>query len=131
VPPLVGMDGKTRLIGGANVLAISSSSKHKQAAATFVRFLLDDTDSVNYFYETSQQITTSNLEIIQNGPMSKDLFLHQYIKSWDKVNLLPIHSARIDAILDDVGLSLQKVIHGTDPTTEMKSLTQAIRDVDR
>jgi len=131
VPPLVGMDGETRLIGGANVLGISSASKHKQAAATFVRFLLDDPDSVNYFYQTSQQITTSNLDVIRDGPMSKDLFLQQYIKSWDKVNLLPIHSARIDAILDDVGLSLQKVIHGADPAAEMKSLTQRARDVDQ
>ena len=131
VPPLQGMDGKTRLIGGANVLAISNASKNKAAAATFVRFLLDDPDSVDYFYATSQQITTSNLDVIRNGPMGKDPFLQQYIGSWDKVDLLPIHSARIDAILDDVGLSLQKVIHGADPAAEMKNLTQAIRDVDR
>ena len=42
VPPLVGLDGKTRMYGGANVLAISNQSKNKAAAATFVRFLLDD-----------------------------------------------------------------------------------------
>ncbi len=131
VPALVGMDGKTRLIGGANVLGISASSKHKEAAATFVRFLLDDPDSVNYFYATSQQITTSNIDVIQNGPMGKDQFLQQYIRSWDKVDLLPIRSPRIDAILDNVGLSLQKVTHGAEPQTELKGLTQAIRDVDR
>jgi multiple sugar transport system substrate-binding protein len=131
VPPLQGMDGRTRLIGGANVLSISSASKHKQAAATFVRFLLDDPDSVNYFYETSQQITTSNLDVIDNGPMGHDLYLKQYIDSWNNVNLLPIHSPRIDAILDNVGLSLQKIIHGADVPTELTSLTANIRDVDR
>ena len=47
-------------------------------------------DAVNYFYETSQQITTSNLDVIKNGPMGKDEYLQQYIKAWDSVNLLPI-----------------------------------------
>jgi multiple sugar transport system substrate-binding protein len=131
VPALQGMDGKTRIVGGANVLAISKQSKNKQAAAIFVRFLLDDPDSVNYFYETSQQITTSNLDVIRNGPMGRDPYLKQYIDAWNNVNLLPVKSPRVDAILDDVGLSLQKVIHGADPAAEMKSMTQAMQDVDR
>jgi multiple sugar transport system substrate-binding protein len=131
VPPLQGLDGKTRLVGGANVLAISNQSKNKEAAATFIRFLLDDPDSVNYFYQTSQQITTSNLDVINNGPMGHDVFLQNYIKAWDNVNLLPIHSPRVDAILDNVGLSLQKVIHGSDPAEEMKTLTQNLQSVDR
>jgi multiple sugar transport system substrate-binding protein len=130
VPALQGMDGKTRAIGGSNVLAISNQSKNKQAAAIFVRFLLDDPDSVNYFYETSQQITTSNLDVINNGPMGKDEYLQQYIKPWDSVNLLPIKSPRVDAILDAVGLSLQKVIKGADPAAEMKTLTQNLQSVD-
>ena len=131
VPALQGLDGKTRMVGGANVLAISNKSKNKQAAATFVRFLLDDPDAVNYFYQTSQQITTSNLDVIRNGPMGSDAYLQLYIKAWDNVNLLPIKSPRVDAILDNVGLSLQKVIHGSDPAAEMKSLTQALQALDR
>jgi ABC-type glycerol-3-phosphate transport system substrate-binding protein len=130
VPPLKGLDGKTRMIGGSNVLAISSQSKNKEAAATFVRFLLDDPDSVNFFYQTSQQITTSNLDVIHNGPMNDDLYLQQYIRSWDAVNLMPIRSPRVDAMLDAVGLSLQKVIKGADTAAEMKSLTQTLQSVD-
>jgi multiple sugar transport system substrate-binding protein len=131
VPPLQGLDGKTRMVGGANVLAISNKSKNKQAAATFIRFLLDDPDAVNFFYQTSQQITTSNLEVINNGPMGHDDYLQLFIKAWDNVNLLPVRSPRVDAILDNVGLSLQKVIHGTDPAAEMKSLTQTLQSLDQ
>jgi len=47
------------------------------------------------------------------------------------VNLLPIRSPRVDAILDNVGLSLQKVIHGADPAAEMKSLTQTLQSLDQ
>jgi multiple sugar transport system substrate-binding protein len=130
VPALQGMDGKTRAIGGSNVLAISNQSKNKQAAAIFIRFLLDDPDSVNYFYETSQQITTSNIDVIDNGPMGNDAYLQQYIRPWDSVNLLPIKSPRVDAILDAVGLSLQKVIKGADPAAEMKTLTRNLQSVD-
>ena len=131
VPPLQGMDGKTRMVGGANVLAISNQSKNKQAAAIFIRFLLDDPDAVNFFYKTSQQITTANLDVIRTGPMGSDDYLQQYIKAWDNVNLLPIRSPRVDAILDGVGLSLQKVIHGEDPAAEMKNLTRSLQSIDR
>jgi maltose-binding protein MalE len=131
VPPLQALDGRTRLVGGSNVLAISSQSKVKEAAATFIRFVLDDPDSVEYFYKTSQQITTSNMEVINNGPISKDIYLKQYIAAWDRANLVPIRSSRIDAILDAVGLSVQKVINGADPTAEVKNLTQAMQSVDR
>jgi multiple sugar transport system substrate-binding protein len=131
VPPLQALDGRTRLVGGSNVLAISSQSKVKQAAATFIRFLLDDPDSVNYFYQTSQQITTSNMEVINNGPIHDDIYLQQYIGAWNNANLVPIRSARIDAILDAIGLSVQKVINGADPAAEVKSLTHAMQAVDQ
>jgi ABC-type glycerol-3-phosphate transport system substrate-binding protein len=131
VPAMTGLDGKTRMIGGANVLAISNQSKHKKEAATFIRFLLDDPDAVNYFYQTSQQITTSNLDVIHDGPMGHDAYLQNYIGAWDNVDLLPIKSPRVDAILDNVGLSLQKVIHGADPAAEMKSLTQTLQSLDQ
>ncbi|MBV9539112.1 MAG: sugar ABC transporter substrate-binding protein [Acidisphaera sp.] len=131
VPPLVGMDGKTRMYGGANVLAISNASKSKKEAAMFVRFLLDDPDSVNYFYQTSNQITTSNIDVINAGPMGKDVYLKNFIDAWNNVDLLPIKSPRVDAILDQVGLSLQKVIHGADVATELKALSRNMQDVDR
>ena len=131
VPPLQGLDGRTRVVGGSNVLAISSQSKVKQAAATFIRFLLDDPDSVNYFYQTSLQITTSNLEVIRNGPINSDIYLQQHINAWNNANLIPIRSSRIDAIFDAIGLSVQKVINGADPATEVKSLTQAMQAVDK
>ena len=131
VPPLVGMDGKTRMYGGANVLAVSSASPHKKEAAMFIRFLLDDPDSVNTFYQTSNQITTSNLDVIKDGPMGRDVFLKNYIDAWDNVNLLPIHSARIDAILDQAGLSLQKIIKGADIPGELKAMSRNMQDVDR
>jgi hypothetical protein len=47
------------------------------------------------------------------------------------VNLLPIRIPRVDAILDSVGLSLQKVTHGEDPAAEMKNLTQSLQSIDR
>jgi len=131
VPPFKALDGRTRVVGGSNVLAISSQSKNKQAAATFIRFLLDDPDAVNYFYKTSQQITTSNLDVIRGGPMNTDVYLQQYIGAWDNANLVPIRSPRIDAILDAVGLSVQKVINGADPAAEVRTLTQAMQAVDR
>ena len=131
VPPLQALDGRTRLVGGSNVLAISSQSKVKEAAATFIRFILDDPDSANYFYQTSQQITTSNMDVIRGGPMNNDVYLKQYINAWDNANLVPIHSSRIDAILDAIGLSVQKVINGADPSTEVKNLTQAMQTIDQ
>ena len=131
VPPLQALDGRTRLVGGSNVLAISSQSKVKEAAATFIRFVLDDPDSANYFYQTSGQITTSNLDVIHNGPMNADVYLQQYIGAWDKANLVAIRSSRIDAILDAVGLSVQKVINGADPVLEVKNLTKAMQAVDQ
>lgn len=131
LPPLKGLDGKTRMVGGSNVLAISNQSKNKEAAATFIRFVLDDPDSANYFYQTSQQVTTSNFDVIRSGPMYQNLYLRQAIDAWDNVNLLPIRSSRVDAILDTVGLSVQRIINGADPATELKSLTKAMQDVDR
>ena len=131
VPPLKALDGRTRMLGGSNVLSISNQSKNKLAAATFVRFLLDDPDAVNYFYQTSQQVTTSNLDVIRNGPMSSDAYLKIGIDAWDSVNILPIRSSRIDAILDTVGLSVQKIINGADPAMELKSMTAAMQAVDR
>jgi ABC-type glycerol-3-phosphate transport system substrate-binding protein len=131
VPPLKALDGRSRILGGANVLSISNQSKNKAAAATFIRFLLDDPDAVNYFYQTSQQVTTSNMDVIRNGPMFEDAYLKIGIDAWDNVNILPIRSPRIDAILDIVGLSVQKIINGADPATELKSMTAAMQAVDR
>jgi len=131
VPPMTDLSGRIRMLGSGNVLSISSASKNKAAAAKFIRFMLDDPEVVNYFFETSQQITTGNIEVIRNGPMGKDEYLRQFIDPWDNVEILPIKSPRYDAILDAMGLSLQKVIKGADAATELHNLTAQLQDIDR
>ena len=69
--------------------------------------------------------------MIRGGPISNDVYLQQHLNAWNNANLVPIRSSLIDAIFDAVGLSVQKVINGADPTAEVKSLTQAMQAVDK
>ena len=121
-------DGKVRAIANSNELAVSAQSRQKEAAAKFVRFILGNQPTVEYFYETSQQLTTGRLDILRSGKMGQDSYVQAFVAVLPESDGVPIKSPKWIAALDILAPALQSVIKGADAKSELK---QATRDIQR
>jgi multiple sugar transport system substrate-binding protein len=123
--------GKSRQFGAGNILGISPQSANKAAAAKFVRFVTGNPATVNYFYETSGQITTGRLDILRDGPQGRDPYLRIFIEALDSMTTLPMRNPRYNAMLDAMAPSLQRVIQGAEAQPELRRLTDEMRRIAR
>lgn len=118
-------DGRIRQLDNSNMLVITKQSKNKALAAKFIQFVLTSRPDVEYYYQTSSQITTGNLSIIKTTKMSEDKFLMAFIDALPQSNPIPIRDPQWNAMMDALSLALQTVIQGADPATALAKADRA------
>jgi multiple sugar transport system substrate-binding protein len=121
-------DGKVRQIENSNMLVLTKQAKDKKLAAKFISFLLGNTETVEYFYKTSQQLTTGRLDLLTTGDMGKDPYIQSFVDALPVSDPIPINNPQWNAVMDAVSPSLQSIIQGADAKTE---LSNADREIDR
>ncbi|MDW6021622.1 sugar ABC transporter substrate-binding protein [Mesorhizobium sp. BAC0120] len=121
-------DGKVKQIENSNMLVMTKQAKNKKLAAKFISFVLGNKDTVEYFYETSQQLTTGRLDILKQGKMGADPYIQAFVDTLPVSDPLPINNPQVNAILDAVTPALQSIIQGGDANDE---LSNADREIDR
>ncbi len=108
------------------MLVITQQAKNKPLAAKFIKFVLTSKPDVEYYYETSQQITTGNLDVVKQTKMSDDKFLMTFVNALPESNPIPIRDPQWNAMMDTLALALQNVIKGSDPGAELTKTDAAI-----
>ncbi len=127
-PMPAGPDGKVRQIANSNDLVLTAQSKNKPLAAKFLKFILGNQETVDYFFEVSKQPTTGRLDIMRAGAMGKDPFIAVVIDVLPVSNSLPLKHPKWTAAMDVLAPVMQKVILGGDAAQELRA---AQRDVER
>jgi maltose-binding protein MalE len=123
-----GPDGRVRQIANSNMLAISEQSQNKQLAARFVRFILENRPTVEYFAQTSEQLTTGRIDILSSGAFASDPYVQIFVRSLAFSDAVPIRHPRWNAMMDALAPALQNVIAGSPARPE---LDRAARDIQR
>lgn len=121
-------NGEVRQISNSNMLAMSAQSDNKELAAKFIDFVLGNRETVEYYYETSKQLTTGRLDILSSGAMGADDYVQQIVAALPVSQPVPIQNAQWNAVMDVLAGSLQAVIRGADARDE---LARAQREIDR
>ncbi len=122
-------DGEVRQMANDNVLVMTSASEVKDEAAAFIDFVLTNEDTVAYYAETSNQVVTGYMPILENASVFADDAMVQEFVEWMPVsNAVPLKHPKWNAIADIMAVTMQKVIEGGDPETE---LARAQRDAER
>ena len=85
-------DGQVRQIANSNELVVTSSSKNKELAAKFVDFILGNQETVEYYFETSKQLTTGRLDLLSSGIMGDDPFVQAFVEVLPISNGVPPRS---------------------------------------
>lgn len=127
-PMPAGPDGRVRQIANSNELVITASSENKELAAKFVDFVLGNPETVEYYFETSKQLTTGRLDVLSSGAMGDDPFVQAFVEVLPVSNGVPIKHPKWFAVMDAMAPTLQKVIKGADASAELQ---QTKREVDR
>ena len=86
--------GQVRQLDNSNMLVITQQAKDKALAAKFIQFVLTSKPDVEYYYETSSQITTGNLDVVRQTKMSEDKFLMAFVNALPESNPIPIRDPR-------------------------------------
>lgn len=118
--------GQVRQLDNSNMLVITQQAKNKALAAKFIKFVLTSKPDVEYYYETSAQITTGNLDVVRQTKMNDDKFLMAFVKALPESNPIPIRDPQWNAMMDTLSLALQNVIKGSDPGAELTKADDAI-----
>ena len=122
-------DCTIRQMANDNVLVLTEASEAKEAAATFIDFVLTNEPTVAYYAETSDQVVTGYSPILENSPVFRDDQMVQVFVEWMPVsNSVPLKHPKWDAVADLIAVNMQKVIQGADPATE---LARAQREAER
>jgi multiple sugar transport system substrate-binding protein len=125
-PMPAGPDGKVRSIANSNELAISAQSQKREVAAKFVRFILGNQATVEYFYETSKQLTTGRLDILRSGKMGGDPYVQAFVDVLPESDGVPIKNPKWIAALDVLAPVLQSVIKGGEAKSQLKEANREI-----
>ncbi|MEO1018430.1 MAG: sugar ABC transporter substrate-binding protein [Pseudomonadota bacterium] len=122
-------DGDVRQMANDNVLVMTEASEAKDAAATFIDFVLTNEPTVAYYAETSDQVVTGYSPILENAPVfAEDPMVQAFVEWMPVSNAVPLKHPKWDAVADLMAVTMQKVIQGADPESE---LARAERDAQR
>jgi multiple sugar transport system substrate-binding protein len=127
-PMPAGPDGRVRQIANSNMLAVSEQSRNKELAMRFVRFILENRPTVEYFAQTSEQLTTGRMDVLTSGAFATDPYAQIFVRSLASSDAVPIRHPRWNAMMDALAPALQNVIAGQPARPE---LDRAAREIQR
>lgn len=119
-------DGRVRQIENANMLVMTRQAKNKPLAAKFIQFVLGNQATVEYYYETSAQLTTGRLDILKSGKMGQDAYGQTFVNALPISNPVPIRHPQWNAMMDAVAPAMQTIIQGGDAAAELAKADRAI-----
>ena len=127
-PMPAGPDGEVRQIENSNMLVMTQQADDKELAAKFISFVLGNPETVEFYYDTSSQLTTGRLDLLESGAMGEDPYVQAFVDVLPVSNPVPIRDPQWNAIMDAVTPALQGIIGGSDAG---EALAQADREIDR
>lgn len=119
--------GVRRTIGNSHVITISSQAKDKKLAADFVRLILFDRELADEYFRVIDQMGTSSLPLLKQGPMGEDAYTQAFVAELDHYNDSPIKHPKFYAILDQVVPEFQRILSGGDIETSLAKADQQIK----
>ncbi|MBN9306693.1 MULTISPECIES: extracellular solute-binding protein [unclassified Devosia] len=120
-------DGKSpRDLDNSNMLVLTKKGADNPAAAAFVDFIISDPQAVEYFYETSNQLTTGRTDLIGAGKMGQDPYVQAFAAILKNANPLPIRDVQATGMYDALSKAMQAVIKGADVAGEIATLDSAV-----
>ncbi len=103
-------DGKRYAIANNHVLAVSSQSKHKQAAVTLIKFLTQDPSIANYYFDQMQAIPVYSS--ILSGGRYANSYTQAFIQSASYADPLPSKNPHFTQALELMAGDIQAVLLG-------------------
>jgi multiple sugar transport system substrate-binding protein len=119
-------DGRVRQIENSNMLVLTKQAKNKALAAKFIEFVLGNLPTVEYYYDTSAQLTTGRLDILKSGKMGQDLYTQIFVDALPISNPVPIRHPQWNAMMDALAPAMQTIISGGDANAELAKADRAI-----
>jgi multiple sugar transport system substrate-binding protein len=120
-------DGNRRTIGNTHQITISAGSEHKDEAAEFVRYVVFDPAFTDAYFEASQQLSTSSMDLLTSGKMGADAYTQVFVEVLDHTYDMPIKSPKFYAIMDEIVPALQSVIQGGEIEGELANADRKIQ----
>ncbi|WEX10961.1 sugar ABC transporter substrate-binding protein [Chelativorans sp. AA-79] len=120
-------DGNSpRNLDNSNMLVLSENAKDNPAAAAFLEFIVSDPQAVEFFYETSNQLTTSRTDLLNAGKMEEDPYIQAFAATLEHANPLPIRDVQATSMLDALAVAMQSVIKGGDIDAEIANVERTV-----
>ncbi|WP_160299987.1 ABC transporter substrate-binding protein [Devosia geojensis] len=120
-------DGSSpRNLDNSNMLVLTKASADNPAAAAFMEFIVSDPEAVEFFYETSDQLTTPRGDLLSAGSMGEDPYIQAFAETLANANPLPIRDLQATAMLEAFALAIQSVVRGGDIEAEIANVSRAV-----
>lgn len=120
-------EGNIRQFGNQGVIAMTAQSQNKDLAASFIDFLLNDSELVSEHFEITQIMSTGNMELLSSGAHAKDPLTQEFVKYLPNTQALPLKDPRWLAAMDAVVPHIQSVMDGADPQSAAKAAQKDAR----
>jgi multiple sugar transport system substrate-binding protein len=121
-------DGTRFSIANDHVLSISSTSKNKEAAMEFIRFLAMDPEITKFHYENMSAIP-GFASVASNSMYQEDPYVRAFIETAEFASANPSKNPNYNAALEELAAGLQEVLLGGDPATVMANTEKRMKDV--
>ena len=111
-----GTNGSRFTIGNDHVLAISKTSKNKEAAMEFIRFLTMDKEITQLHFQTMGAIP-GYTSMLLDPLYQQDAYVKAFIDSAEFASANPSKNPKFTAVLEELAAGMQEVLLGGDPKT--------------
>ena len=128
-PMPAGPDGKVRLLANHNYIAMTQQSANKELTAKLIRFMVGNTLVAEEVYKASDMLSTGRLDLLKSGSQASDKYGQVFVTYLNDTNAVPIRNARWAAGMDAVSASMQRIIQGADPASELAEAQREARRV--
>lgn len=120
-------DGNSpRNLDNSNMLVLTKGATDNPAAAAFLDFIVSDAQAVEFFYETSNQLTTSRLDLLGAGKLAKDPYIQSFADTLDTATPAPVRDIQATAMLDALAVAIQSVTKGGDMDSAISNLERTV-----
>lgn len=115
-----------RNLDNSNMLVLTNKGATNPVAAAFLDFIVSDPAAVEFFYETSNQLTTARTDLIGTGKMAEDAYIQAFAATLPNTNSLPIRDVQASSMLEAFALAIQAVAKGGDIEAEIANLERTV-----
>ncbi len=119
-------DGSRFSIANDHVLSISSTSKNKEAAMEFIRFLTMDPEITKFHYQNMSAIPGYS-SLVSDPVYQNDPYVKTFIETANFATANPSKNPNYNAALEELASGLQEILIGGDPATVMAAVEKRMK----